>query len=117
MSDWIWFIDYRRDTRIVLADRDALGTICGIVGGSLLNASWPWRLHIGWLTHRIAEVLINASERHTRTVTEVPADAAVLDALVRAGADAPESPAAAPSASTSGAEASEGTGEAQEARE
>jgi hypothetical protein len=89
MSEWVWSIAYESGaTRIVLADRDAIGSLCDIVGGAALNASarsWPWKIGLGRLLHRTAEALLGVAERHTRTIFELPADEILIGALERFG--------------------------------
>ena len=88
MSDWVWSIAYGRDRTpsIVLSDRNPVGTAFDVLGAIALNISGrrlPGR--VGMLFHRAAQRLLDAAERHTRTLAKVPVGDDLLDTLRRLG--------------------------------
>lgn len=93
MSDWIWLIAYRDgNARVVLAERDTIGTICDGLGSTLLDLSarsWPWwvglwpggNLNLGTALHRTAQALLALADRHTTMLAEIPVDDELADTL------------------------------------
>lgn len=75
-NEWVWFIEYRDHKRhLILAERDSMGTTLVSIGSFILNrACGPvlWRVRLDGPLYRLANTLLNASDKHIRVLATVP---------------------------------------------
>lgn len=95
MGEWNWVVGYN-PARVLLQDRTTAGELLELAGGGLLGFAcydWPWLVglgprtpvNLGTAAYRSAELLLDAAERRTKTLVEIPVTGELCDRLAELG--------------------------------